>query len=88
LELGREREGSLLGAGEKMKKIVLAAAVAGALFAADRASAVENWVPYTDGSGLGAAAGALPPPGIYFQNTYFYASTKHHDNNGNYLFRI
>lgn len=67
-----------------MKKIVLAAAIAGAVFAADRAFAVENWVPYTDGSGLGAAAGALPPPGVYFQNTYFYAPVQYHDNNGHY----
>jgi hypothetical protein len=40
-----------------------------------QALAVENWVPYTDGISIGLPAGALPPPGWYFQNTTFYASS-------------
>src|SRR5690242_18759432 len=48
------------------------------------AVAVENWVPYTDGISIGLPAGALPPPGWYFQNTTFYGDLRGHDNNGDY----
>ncbi|WKW52108.1 SphA family protein [Rhodomicrobium lacus] len=67
-----------------MRKLGTALAIAGATMAAGQASAVENWVPYTDGISLGSAVGALPPPGVYFQNVFFYAPIKNHDAKGNY----
>ena len=66
-----------------MKKTITAV-IAGAMLTAGQACAVENWVPYTDGSGMGAAGGALPPPGLYFQNIGFFAPVHGHDNSGNY----
>jgi len=68
-----------------MNKITLALTVAGlAAIVSSDANAVENWTPYTDGIGIGSAAGALPPPGVYFQNTTYYADIKSHDGSGNY----
>jgi hypothetical protein len=66
-----------------MKKLALALTVSSlAIFASNAATAVENWTPYTDGIGIGGAAGALPPPGVYFQNTTYYADIKGHDTSG------
>lgn len=68
-----------------MKKLALALAVVGlAATASNSAQAVENWTPYTTGISIGSAAGALPPPGVYFQNTAYYADIKGHDGSGNY----
>ncbi|MEO0036537.1 MAG: hypothetical protein RLZZ501_2560 [Pseudomonadota bacterium] len=66
-----------------MKKLVLAAITAGFGVTASTAQAVENWTPYTTGIAIGSAAGALPAPGVYFQNTTYYADIRSHDSNGN-----
>lgn len=65
-----------------MKKIAIALALATAGLGSTQALAVENWVPYTDGINIGNAAGALPPPGFYFQNTFFYAPISSNDSSG------
>jgi hypothetical protein len=67
-----------------MKKSVIALGLAAASLGSGQALAVENWVPYLDGSALGAADGALPPPGFYFQDLFVAAQIAGHDAGGHY----
>jgi hypothetical protein len=67
-----------------MKKSVIALGLAAASLGSGQALAVENWVPYLDGSALGAATGALPPPGFYFQNLFVAGQIAGHDAGGHY----
>jgi hypothetical protein len=66
-----------------MTKILWAAVAAGTLVAANHAAAEENWSPLLPGLTEGLAAGALPPPGVYFINNAMYAPFKLSDKNGN-----
>jgi hypothetical protein len=44
--------------------------------------AVELWDPHLRGVNEGLAAGALPPPGLYFINNAYWANYHGHDNAG------
>jgi hypothetical protein len=59
--------------GEEMKKLILALFVClAAVMVITPAYATETWDPHLHGVDEGLAAGALPPPGVYFiNNSYF-----------------
>jgi hypothetical protein len=57
--------------------------LAGALTVATRpAEAIEGNTPYLPGISVGAAAGALPPPGFYFSDDNVFATGGLRNNNG------
>lgn len=66
-----------------MKKVVLSALAASAALLPVTAHALENWSPHLPGVTEGLAAGALPPPGIYFVNSTLVAPFSLYDKNGN-----
>lgn len=66
-----------------MKKILLAATAAAALVSVNQAQAEENWSPHLPGVTEGLAAGALPPPGVYFINDTMLLTSKLYNNDGN-----
>jgi hypothetical protein len=58
--------------------------LAGALtLSARSAEAVEGNTPYVPGISVGSAAGALPPPGVYFSDDNVFVTGGLKDNNGN-----
>jgi hypothetical protein len=68
--------------GEEMKKFLVALfVVAAAAMVVVPAYATELWDPHLRGLNEGLAAGALPPPGLYFiNNSYFAPSYKAYGN--------
>jgi hypothetical protein len=70
--------------GEEMKKFILALAVSMAVvMLVAPAFATELWDPHLRGVDEGLAAGALPPPGVYFvHNSYFAMNYFSYDSGG------
>jgi hypothetical protein len=65
-------------------KVAALGLVAGAVTIVDRpASAMEGLTPYLPGVSVGAAAGALPPPGTYFANDNVFVDGGVKNNSGN-----
>ena len=60
--------------GEEMKKLLLASLLClAAVMVITPAYATETWDPHLHGVDEGLAAGALPPPGVYFINDSYFA---------------
>jgi hypothetical protein len=60
--------------GEEMKKLILASLLClAAVMVITPAYATETWDPHLHGVDEGLAAGALPPPGVYFINDSYFA---------------
>jgi hypothetical protein len=73
--------------GEEMKKFIFALfVVAAAAMVVAPAYATELWDPHLRGLNEGLAAGAIPPPGVYFINNSYFAPSYHSYGNlaGNY----
>lgn len=65
-----------------MKSIVRCMVAATALLLPVQAMAAENWSPHLPGVTEGLAAGALPPPGVYFLNHTLVAPFTLYDKSG------
>ena len=65
-----------------MKKFILAMCIPVAVvMLVTPVFAMELWDPHLRGANEGLAAGALPPPGVYFINSSYFAPRYHNTGN-------